>query len=430
MSAAAANTGNSAAAAQAANLAGWLAHAETNPWTQLATLASGSAGGASAGLFTLNPSDIPVSPTWCKAIKYLVTLNLAVTLPAGGSVTVSPFFPFSSLIQALTLAGAPPWNQLEMTAWYLDAVSRAQDYDPSFAGLGEYSPVSASASPYQDDGGNWDLGGLVPGSTLTNSGTAPVTTDYTVKFTVRQQLQRRRHLGFGLLPFGDNENRPQNKLILAPTTGSNPEQVPFINASSGVTVQTKAGSQAAIVYELMGLDGASLPPGTKGTPTPTASFGLQVDAASPSIQNAGAIQYFAHKTAMLYESIHHILVNDNLPIRADYFALWLTNVQQNSRWEFDASTNTFQDYYEMVHERYQRYFPKGHFLADLAGGEIPQFPNATPLVAQMTPDVALAATLGISPTPAMSTALRVPAGTTMTGAYARVYSFGLVPVPY
>ena len=422
-------TGNAAAAAQAANLAGWLQYAYTNPWTQVATLAAGSAGGSSAGLFTLNPSDIPVSPTWCSAIKYIVTLNLAVTLPAGGSVTVSPFFPFSSLIQALTLAGAPPWNQLEMTAWYLDEITRQQDYDPSFAGLGASSPVSASASPYQDDGGNWNLGGLVPGSTLTNSGTSPVTTDYTVKFTVRQQLQRRRHLGFGLIPFGDNENRPQQQLILAPTVGSNPEQNAFISASSGVTVVTTAGSTASITYELRGLDvlGAL---GKGVSATPTASFGLQVDAASPSIQNAGSIQYFQHKTAMLYESIHHLLVNSGLPIRADYFGLWLTNVQQNTRWAYDASQNTFQDYYATMHERYQRYLPKGHFIADLAAGDIPQFPNATPYVGQMTPDVTLANSLGIAPTPAMSTALRVPSGTSMSGAYARVYSFGLVPVPY
>ena len=422
-------TGNSAVAAQAANLAGWLQYAYTNPWTQLATLPGGSAGGSSAGLFTLNPSDIPVSAQWCSAIKYQVTLNLTVTIPAGGSVTVSPFFPFSSLIQALTLAGAPPWNQLEMTAWYLDEISRGQDFDPGFAGLGQSSPVSASTSPYQDDGGNWNLGGLVPGSTLTNSGTAAVATNYTVKFTVRQQLQRRRHLGFGLVPFGDNENRPQQQLILAPTIGSNPEQNAFVGASAGVTAVTNGNSTANIVYELRGLDvqGAL----AKGVvPEPTASFGLQVDASSPSIQNAGATKYFQHKTAMLYESIHHLLVNDGLPIRADYFGLWLTNIQQNSRWAFDASVNTFQDYYETMHERYQRYLPKGHFLADLASGDIPQFPNATPYVGQMTPDITLATSLGIAPTPAMSTALRVPSGTTMIGAYARIYSFGLVPVNY
>lgn len=427
---AAPSTGNSAAQAQAANLAGWLQYAYTNPWTQLATLAAGSAGGASAGLFTLNPSDIPVSPTWCSAIKYQASIGLAVTLPAGASVTVSPYFPFSSLIQALTLAGAPPWNQLELTAWYLDEITSAQDFDPSFAGLGEASPVSASTSPYQDDGGNWNLGGLVPGATLTNSGTSSETTNYTVNFTVRQQLQRRRHLGFGLIPFGDNENRPQQQLLLSPTVGTNPEQNSFINASSaGVSVVTQGNSTVKIVYELRGIDiTGALPKGVSASPT--ASFGLQVDSSSPSIQNAGSIRYFQHKTAMLYEKIHHLLINDELPIRADYFGLWITNVQQNSRWAFDASQNTFQDYYEMVHERYQRYLPKGEFVADLASGDIPQFPNATPYVGQMTPDVALATSLGIAPTPAMSTAIRVPSGTTMSGAYARVYSFGLVPVPY
>lgn len=422
-------SGQSAAQIQAANLAGWLANADTTPWTQIGTLAAGSGGGPSAGLFTLNPSDIPVSPTWCKAIKYLVTMELAVTIPAGGSVTVSPFFPFSALIQALTLAGAPPWNQLEMTAWYLDEITRRQAFDPSYAGLGQSSPVSASTSPYQDDGGNWNLGGLVPGSTLTNSGTAPATTNYTISFTVRQQLQRRRHLGFGMVPFGDNENRPQQTLILAPTVGTQPEQNAFVNATAGTTVTTVGSTTAKIIYELSGLY-RPLPPGAKGSPVLKAGMALQVDAKSPSYQNAGAVQYITHKTAMLYETIHHLLINNQLPIRSDYFGLWLTNVQQDAEWAYDASVNTFQDYYEKVHETYQRYLPKGHFLADLAGGEIPQLPNVTPFQGQMTPDAAIAAQLGINPTPAMATALRVPAATAMAGAYARVYAFGLVPVPY
>jgi hypothetical protein len=418
----------SAVQAQAATLKSWLTYAGVNPWTQLATFATGSPGGPGTGVATLTPSDIPETPSWCSAIDYLITLNLSVVVPAAGSFTWSPFFPYSSVLQALTLAGAPPWNLLELTPWYLDQITNTHDFDTGYAGLGQNSPTTAASDPAQDDGGLYTLNSIVPGATITNVGTVQETLTYSVVFSVRQRLQRRRHLGFGLIPFGDPQNRPQQKLQLAPFIGINPEQSAIVNASSGVTCVTTAGSGASIVYELKGLD--VLPPQITATPSPTAGMGLQVDSNSPSFQNAGSIQYIAKRTAMLYESMHQLVINNELPIRADYFGLWLTQVQQNARWAYDAQANTFSQYYLDMHRRYHRYLPKGHFLADLASGDIPDFPNASPYQAMMTPDVGLAASMGIAPTPAMSTAIRYPSGTSMSGAYVRCYDFGYVPVPY
>jgi hypothetical protein len=151
------------------------------------------------------------------------------------------------------------------------------------------------------------------------------------------------------------------------------------------------------------------------------------------IQNAGAILYQYQRTAQIYNTIFHGFVNGNnpaSPIDVDYFGLWLTQNQASARWSYDASAGTMQDYFSDLFHRYKRYLPKGVFVVDLDNGQVPEIPRETPYNGLMSPDTAYAAAAGVAATPNMATAFRIPAGTAMSGAYAAIWTLGLVRVPY
>jgi hypothetical protein len=133
---------------------------------------------------------------------------------------------------------------------------------------------------------------------------------------------------------------------------------------------------------------------------------------------------------MAYLKILTLLINDQAQQRADYWSIWDTQEQKSARWEYDASQNTFQSYFTNFHEVYRRYPLKGLYVVDNVSGEYPEVPQVTPYNAIMSPDANYAEAFDVAVTPAMTTTIRVPSGTSMTNAYQRVYSKGLVSVAY
>ncbi len=246
---------------------------------------------------------------------------------------------------------------------------------------------------------------------------------------MRQQLQRKRHLLWGGIPFGDPENRPYNLTQINPLIGTNPEQVLFVNVTGpGSTATLAATVTVKVTYELAYVD--LLPPSMTSVPNPQVGYALQLIQFSVTNLVSGTLQPITHRTAMIYTSIHHLLINNEVGTQADYFGLWDDQDVQSSRWNFDASMNTFNEYFDEFHRRWRRYPLKGQYVADFESGVFPEIPSVTPYDALMSPDQSYAAAFGVPVTPAMTTVLRLPSGTTATGPYVRVYAFGLVRAPY
>lgn len=415
----------------------YLAVAATKPYSIQGTLNSGTSGGSSANFSFVQP--IPIIPAMCVAIDYEVSIVVTLTLQATtGAATLSPFAPYSVIANQLTLGGAPPWNMTEFTPWHIDETMHRIDWDPAYQGLGAQAVGAASATVWPNPpfstvldvgptpnqiGGS---GSLSPGATVTNTTSVATNTNYTFTFRVRQILQRKRHLLVGAVPFGDPENRPNNVVQLYPLVGNLPEQNLFINGT-GATATLHANSTINAIYQLKYID--LLPPGMQA-PTPTVAFGLQLITSSPSGMSAGSLFPITHRTAMIYNAIHHILVNSQLPIESNYFGLWDDQDQQSARWAYDSTLNTFQNYFTQYHYNYRRYPYTGVYTAELDDGLFPEVPSVTPYQARMSPDKSYAGAWGIPVTPAMTTTLRIPSATSLSSPYIRNYEYGLVKVPY
>lgn len=413
-------------AEQAAN-ATFLQYASSVPQPAiLGSIASGSSGGSESPVVWAR--EIPVAPRWLELIELYVKLPYSITVPAGATVYVSPFAPYSVIQNRLTIAGSPPWDQISLVPFYLDFIARRQNFDLSYPG-----PVStANGGAAQQDDGTWsfDMGNtsLVPGQAITNSGTAAETITGTLQFTGLIQLQRRRHAMFGMIPNGNSDDRPDLELQLSPLVGPQPENSLIQDPSaSGATASLTAAGTVIAVYRGKSLD--VLPSGV-AVPNPIVGLGWSINSYTTSVQNAGQVFDIKHRAAMLDQYFWHIVVNDQQPIDADYFGLWLTGESQNARWQYDSSLNNMQSYWQMIQRHYGRYLPKGVFVADLVGGEIPELPGETPFMGAMSPDESYATAFGVKYTPAQATALRIPTGTTMNGAYIRTYASGYVEVPY
>lgn len=452
----------SAASSASATLNQFLSIAPTKYYAILGTVATGSAGGSTANVIW--QQQIPIIPAFCTAIDYYITLPVTLTLGVGNvtttGVTLSPFAPYSAIANQFTLGGAPPWSLTECTPWHIDETQHKIDYDPYFTGLGNMinlpAPSGSVSNPFAnvlDQGpalvagvnGPQVIGGsgsLNPGSVVTNATTAAVSSNYSFTFSVRINLQRKRHLLWGAVPFGDPENRPNNVTQIFPLLGTLPEQCLFVNGGTGGfntvgnSVVLNGAATVLAVYNLQYID--LLPPGVQSPPAPAVGYGLQLVTSSPSGQSAGTIFPMTHRTAMVYTGMHHIVVNTpsasagvgGLPIQADYFGIWDDQDVQSSRFNFDLQNNTFMQYFVNYHRNYRRYPYKGVYSYEPDDGVFPEVPSVTPYVGLMTPDASYASAFGLPVTPAMTSSMRIPSGTTLINSYIRLYEFGLVRVPY
>lgn len=432
-------TPNSQANAAAAALNSFLGIAPKKFYTIIGTIPTGSAGGSTANVSW--QQQIPIIPAFCTAVDYNITLPVTVNFAAGGTAMLSPYAPYSAFANQITLGGAPPWPLTELTPWYLDQTEHKINYDPDYPGLGNaaapfgnvgatYPALNASLPGISDQGPTPNAiggaGSIFPGVVVT--GAAPA--NYTWTFKLRMQLQRKRHLLWGAIPFGDPENRPNNITQLYPLAGTLPEQSLFINTANLTAsgIQTNGTVTVKATYELAYID--LLPPNMQSAPNPAVGFGLQLVTSSPTGMAAGALFPITHRTAMIYTAIHHLLINGQQPLRADYFGLWDDQDQQSARWSFDASANTLMEYFDQYQRRYRRYPLVGQYSVPMDDGEFPEVPSVTPYDALMSPDQSYANTFGVPVTPAMTTALRIPSGTVLSSPYIRNYEYGLVRVPY
>ena len=415
---------------QAAQLAAFLRWAKDAPLTMNGNIPSGDTGGKGTSVVTWSGTgDIPAVPKWCKAIDLFVTLPITLTLAATtGAATVSPFAPWSAISTSWDISGTFQWELIELTAHYLDTITRARNIDPGYPGLSE-AYGAATHLWLGDDRGYYTLNGLTPGQTLTNTGSTATNTNYTLKFFLRIQLQEYRKQGFGLVPFGDPQNRPKLKVVLNNLIGVAPEASLFVNAVGGATACVTNGQpQVTALYRM--LDVPLLPPGAKTTPYPTVGMVRQIVADYTQIANAGQIVNRKFDTKQQYDKIFGLLMNNEAPLNADYWGLWATGQKQSAIWEYDAADSSILGYAEDLKQRYNRYLPTGVHVADLWGGDLPELPHESPQVLQMTPDASLATAIGLPLTPNACVGIRVPQGTTIATAYMRNYHFGLVPASF
>lgn len=368
---------------------------------------------------------VPTVPGILSEIEYQITFSVTLTIGTSGqSATVSPFAPFSAWGNQLTLGGAPPWTLLEFTPWYLDEITSRTNYDPAYPGLGN------DASPA---GLNLDTGpspinyGTAPGTVHTSTVAGQTFTD-TFTFVCRQKLQQKRLLLYGAVPMGDPENKIRNIVQLLPLVGNNPEQNLYVNAGASCTAKLASNATVNAVYKVRYID--LLPSTDTKIPLPAIRFGVQMNDTSSDINNAGQQYKFYHRDSMAILKIATLLINSQAGQRADYWSLWDTQESKSARWEFDASQNSMQSYFQRYHEVYKRYPPSGFYVADFVSGEDPDVPGVTPYNAIMSPDANYAEAFDVAVTPAMTTTIRVPAGTVMSSAYQRVYTKGLVGVAY
>lgn len=392
------------------------------------TIPATAAGGTAASQVTWNPATVPEIPAWASAIDLSIELPIALTVPAKGSVKVSPWAPYSAIQLQAILSGSPEWpNNTSLVPFWLDHLtstikSNEMSYGPD--------DILVAAIPTWFYGGPQapSFTGVYPGSTIANTTTTPVVHTFTWKFTCRIRLQVKPKKLWGCIPLGDPQNRPRFPTYLTGLVGPNPENNPFYGA--GATAKLHAKATINMTLRALSLD--ILPNTVPALPAMRVGMGRQVSYTnSLPVPNAGSILYQQQRVAQIYTSIFHCLVNAKEPVNPDYIGLWLTQTKQSARWTYDSQTTTLQNYYKaLVRERYGKYLPTGVVAFDLDFGTFPDIPRETPYNALMSPDVAYAAQAGVKVTPNMSTAFRIPSGTTMTGAYSATYSFGLIRVPY
>jgi hypothetical protein len=444
-----------------ANAAGpeiFLKNAPKKFYTVQGAVPSGS--GATAAQVTWQ-QQVPIIPAYCTSMHLNIQQKFVVTFAANADICViSPFAPYSGWNNQLTLGGAPPWPPTELTPWYLDNLRCKIGYDPSYPGLGGANsgfPATnffnrildlgqagwintiGSATPALSLDAAATTDNLNPGAVITNtSGGAAATLTLTANFSLQFRFQRKRHLLWGAIPFGDPENRPNNLMQMLPLVGTNPEKCVFISPvgnSVPLTATTVGGPIVNATYELQYVD--LLPAGVQ-VPEPTVGFGLQLTVGTTSGMTAGNWALVTHRTAQAYTAIHHLLINGGAgatpayptPIQSDYFGLWDDQDFQSARWQFDKQQNTLHQYFDQWHRIMRSYPLVGQFTADFENGVFPEIPSVDPYDAIMSPDATYAQAFGVPVTPAMTTALRIPTGTVTVNPYIVTYAFGLVKVPY
>lgn len=425
--------------------AGWLDHARTQPFpVQIGSIAAGRSGGTAQDIVNWNPTEIPSVPAWASEIDVMIELPVAITVPAsGGAVRFSPYAPYSALNLQLLLSGSPMWpNNMSLVPWWLDEIiNSASGFDPFMVGPvlsnGDLPTTTAMQASWFDpgptalqttfDAGTNDYG---PGETISNATGSPVTVNTKIRWTTRIRLQRRRNQMWGMIPLGDPKNRPVVKMQMNSLVGTQPENCLLLDTGVGTptAVIDTGGVVINMVFRAKSLD--ALPEGAAVNP-PVVGFGLNVTYDQSALNaSAGTIYNEELQTAMLYTSVHQLLINAEYGVDPDYISMWLNQQRQSARYEYDAGAGTLQDYYQDNLRKYRRYLPIGHMCFDLEGGDFPDVKSVTPYVALMSPDASYASAVGVAASPNMCTAWRVPAGTSMSGSYTATYGFGLVQVPY
>ena len=166
-------------------------------------------------------------------------------------------------------------------------------------------------------------------------------------------------------------------------------------------------------------------------PNPAVQMTMQINQiTNVSITQAGVQIRVPHRNNLLIDKVFHAVNNANIAQACDYFATWITDDQQSARWYFDAAVGNYQSYFNLLHERYKRYFPVGCLVADWYSGRQPDFPGADPYRGVMTPDSGYAALAQVAVAPLLNTAFRIPSGTSLTSPGIDVWEMGLVYSSY
>jgi hypothetical protein len=437
----------SAAQAQAAANAAFLKWAKVTPNITLqGTIPAAVLGGGPAANVAWN-QPFPTVPNYVKNAVFNAQVPLAVTLPAGASITVSQLFPYSLFNLTLSVGGVNYIENIPLADLMLDLVTSGTNRDLSYTGLTRgYSTSSPFGSgsivgSYQDDGGNmFNLGGLAPGQVITNSGSSSITQHYEVSVTFRVQFQRRPSLTAGLVPAGSVQSRPRFTLQLNPLWAEGNQCVPSVHsfndtASAGDNVAIDTGGVVVnAAFESLACD--NLPSGM-AIPVPTVGMAVKINRIPVSNVGVGVINYQQIQDSALYDKIFVNLVNNGLDTNLDYLALSKTTSVLNNLWTWDAvAAGNLFDYYSLTSENYNRQLPTGHFVLDLLLGnqdtiaETPQYSITSPNGLLMTPDAGIAANNGIACTPAMSTMWRFPSAIVASNPQVYLTTFGWVPVNY
>lgn len=419
----------------AAAIALFLAYARTNNYPVLVgSIPSGSAGGSVASQVTWNPSTIPQTAGFAEDIWLFCTLPISLVLAATtGTATVSPYAPYNVLATYFSIAGQNQWPQYTPgTPFWADELTSRSWWDPAFSYPSAYGTISGQYDNGSSQASGWypnidGSGAFKPGVTLSNTTSAAVTTSATVQFRLRLRLRRRLSSCIGMVPMGDPANNPQLFAQLGPLVGTDPTTAMF-TAGTGATATLSAAGSVIAVFQSRSTD---VLPSNVPVPNPTIQMTLQVNQiTNVAITASGSIIRVPHRNSLLIDKVFHFLYNNQLAQAADYFATWITDDSQSARWYFDSSVDNYQSYFNLLHERYKRYFPTGCLIADWYSGRNPEFPGTDPYRGVMSPDSGYAALAGVAVTPLLNTAFRIASGTTLTSPGIDVYEFGNVYTSY
>ncbi len=401
--------------------------------TQVGTIPSGSSGGSAASQAAFNPTNLEQDAVYIDSIDLFCTLPITLTLPAGSSVVVSPYAPYVAIQSKFTVAGASRFEYISGAPHWLDELTSYEWWDPAMSYPSSYGAISGQFDNGSSQASGWypntdGSGAFQPGATISNTATTGTTVSGTLQFRIRVRLRRRRPNLWGCVPAGDPQNLPQLFVQLSALVGTDPTNCLFTSATNGPTAALSSAGTITAVFPNLSVD--VLPAGVPmPTPLMQMAYAVNYNGSTP-IGASGTILPVSFKTDMLYDKIFLLLTNNQLAQAADYFGLWLTQNQSSNRWQFDASQNNYQEYFNQLHATYKRYFPKGALIADMYSGEHPEYPGTSPYKAGMSPDSSYAALVGVPPAPLMTVGFRVPSGTTLTSPKVSVYELGVQRAAY
>lgn len=374
---------SAAAAAVAAANANFLTYSRPDVQTLQAVAPVGSSSGS---IFSNTPFQ--VTPEWVRSFTLFFTMSIDFTLGAADVVTMSPYAPYSAFTEQQQLGGTQLVRGANLTARYLDEITRLVNGDPAYAGTNGAKAAAALAAANQ-----FSMS-VAPGASLSASQTVTVTGK------VRLLCQRYRDQVYGLLPLGDPSNTLKEYFNYN-LIGS--------DALSALIVSTNGASTATIVSSSFTLAANCLktqllPSGISAAQAePTVGVVCQIN----ELQNAapvgnGNLASVWHQEGFIYEKIFNALYDGATPLNPTLVALSPTGRLTDAFYTYQTSDNSILSYYDLQQQVYGRYLPDGVAVYDLESGDFPPIVGATPQISQMTPNANVAASVpGMTPTPAM-----------------------------